>query len=127
MIETGQLLPRFRGVAGFAACGFTVQSGPEHAFPELPFVGIGMAGRAIKFLPVVDSGLLIDGLNRILVTVGTGGCDMAASEHEPRLLVTRQGKSRGMVSVESMAFLTLIEVRRRRKLGCVSIRMTVRT
>lgn len=127
VIEARQLLPRFRGVAGFAARAFAVHSGAEHTLPELPFVWIGMTGRAIKFLPMIDSGLLIAGVNQVFVTVGADGRDMAARQYETSLLVTHQGKCRGMISVESMAFLTLIEVRRCRKLGCVPIRVTVRT
>lgn len=127
MIEARQLLPRFRGVAGFAARGFAVHSGAEHTLPELPFVWIGMTGRAIKFLPMIDSGLLIAGVNQVFVTVGADGRDMAARQYETSLFMTRQRKCRGMVSVQSMAFLTLIEVWRRRKLGCVPIRVTVRT
>jgi len=127
VIEARQLLPRFRGVAGFATRGFAVHSDAEHAFPELSFVWIGVAGGAIKFLPVVDGRLLIAGLNRVLVTVGACGRHMAAGQHETRLLVANQRKCRGMVSVESMALLALIEVRRRRELGCMPIRVTVRT
>ncbi len=75
---------------------------------------------------MVDSRLFLACLNRILVTVGASGCNVAARQHESRLFVTSQGERRGMVSVESMALLALIEVRRRRKLGCMSIRVTVR-
>ena len=90
VIEARQLFPRFRGVAAFATCGLAVQSGAEHAFPELPFMGIGVAGRAIKFLPVVDRGLFFAGLNQAFMTVSAGGRHVAAGEHETRLLVTSQ-------------------------------------
>jgi len=109
MIESRQLVPRLGRVAGFAARRLTVRSRAAHPLLELSFVRIGVAGRAIKILPMVNRGHFVADLNRFFVTLTAGYSDVTAGEQEAGLLMTSQRERGRAISLKGMTLLALIE------------------
>jgi len=127
VVEAGDILPRFRGVASLAPRRGAVRPDLQHALLELPFVRIGVATRAIQLAPVVDHGRLWLELGRLLVTVQAGHRNVAARQHESGLLVPGQRECRGLVSLKIMATIAGVKVRRGCELSGVLVAVTVRT
>lgn len=108
-------LASFSGAIGTLLC---------HAVLELTFVNVLMATGAVQILPVVHHRLRLK-LFRFFVAVATRNRHMASGQDELRLLVLGQRKRRGFVSLDGVAFIAGVEIRRRHKLPGVLILMAV--
>lgn len=124
MIELGQLLPRFRGMAGLTSAWPSRRLRLLHALIELPIVRIGMATRATQTGPVINrcGRLEIGGL---FVTIGARHRYVLASQQEAGLFVAGQRKRGRSVGLNGMAAFAGVEIWRRSELAGVLIFMTV--
>lgn len=112
-------------MAGFAARGRSIRTHLLHALLELPLVRIGVATDAVQIVPVIDHGRLGLELCRLLVAIRARHGDVATGEHEACLLVLGQAKRRWLVSLQIVAAIAGIEVRRRCELPGMSIGVAV--
>jgi len=74
VVEARQLAPRLGGVASFAPGGRSVRANLLHAFGELPFVWIFVAGGASEVVPMVEDNRLRRCIRvlRLLMTIAAG-------------------------------------------------------
>jgi len=113
-------------VARFASRRRAVGTLLLHPLLELALMRVGMAAGAVQILPVVDCGWLGLELGRFFVAVAAGNRDVPAGEDEPRLFMLRQTESGGFVSLEGVAAIAGVEIRRGGKLAGVTVQVAVR-
>ena len=89
MIELGQLLPRFGGMARLTTARPSRRLGLLHALIELAAVRIGMATGATQIGPVIDRRRRLE-IGGRFVAISTGHRNVLASQKETRLFVARQ-------------------------------------
>ena len=89
VIELGQLLPRFDGMASLTTTGASHRLGLLHALIELATVRIGMATGATQIGPVIDRRRRLE-IGGLFVAISTGHRNVLASQKETRLFVARQ-------------------------------------
>ncbi len=116
MIKPGKVFPRLGCVASFAARPRTVSPHLLHALLELPLVRINMATGARQILPVINHRRLGLELRRLLVTFGARNRDVAARQCEVSFFMLGQSERRRFVTLQRVAAIARIEIRRGRKL-----------
>lgn len=123
VIEAGQIRPCFRRVADFAARdALGIRS--HHAFFELPAVRILMTRRAGAIFKAIRDRFRFERILR-LVTFIACSRDVAPGQHEPRILVARQGERRRPVSIQRVTLLALVEIRRTGELCLVFVLVAI--
>jgi len=124
VIELGQLLPRFCGMASLATAGASRRLGLLHALIELSIVRIGVATGATQIRPVIDRGRRLQ-LGGLSVTISARHRDVLAGQKEARLFMARQRERRRTVSLEGMATFARIQIWLCSELPCVFVFMAV--
>lgn len=112
-------------MASFAAGERSVSTSLLHTLFKLSLVGVGVATDAVQIFPVIDCRRLGLELSRFLVTVRARNCNVAASQHEMRLLVPGKCKGRRFVALQIVAAIAGVQVRRRGKLSSVPVAVTI--
>jgi len=113
-------------VTGLTSGGLAGWVRLTHAIVELATVRVGVASGAIQVGPVV-CGCRGRECGRLLVTIGAWHSDVFAGQQEARFLVARQRESRGAITVDGVAALAGIQVRRGRKLARMAVLVTIGT
>lgn len=113
-------------MAGLATHRASVGPDLLHTLVELAVVDIFMTTGASKALPVVDDVRLRLKIGRLFVTVGAGHGDVPTGQHKPRLLVFREGESRGLISLQVVASVARVEIGCCGKLPRMPVLMAVR-
>lgn len=111
-------------MARLTSGGVSIRPYLLHALVELALMNIFMTACAIQVFPVIDEILGLE-LIRLFVAIDARYGDMPASEHESGLLVLGQGKGRGLVSLQIVAFVASVQIRGRGKLTGMAILMAI--
>ena len=126
MIESRELFPGLCRVARLTSGYYSISPHFQHAFLELPLMGIFVAARAAQILPMIDFGRLRLELARLFVTIATSYRNVAAGENEVSILVPRQREGGWLVAVEIVATITRIEKWGTRELSAMPIGVAIR-
>jgi hypothetical protein len=112
-------------VTSFASGSGTVRSDLLHAIVKLSLVWIRVTTRAVQILPVIDHcGFGLE-LNCLFVAFGARYGNVPARQHKMSLLVLCKAERGRLVSIQSVAALASVEVRRRSELPCMLVRVAV--
>ena len=111
-------------MAGLAAQWLAVGAGVRHACRELALMRIGVASRAVQAVETIERAA--PPLRR-LVAVNAGDRDVAAGEHEPRLLMTCEIESRGMECGLVVTLFATVKVGSACKLVVVYVLVAIHT
>ena len=87
---------------------------------------IFVATGAVQILPTIDRGRLRLEFSRLLVAIGARHRNVSPGENKASLFVVSQSEGRRLVSLQIVATIAGIEVRRADELACVLIGMTIR-
>jgi len=109
VIELGQLLPRFCGMACLASAWTACSLCLLHALIELPIVRISMATGATQIRPVIDRGGGPE-IGRLFVAIGTGNRNVLAGQKEVRLFMARQRERGRPIGLNRVATFAGIEI-----------------
>jgi len=86
---------------------------------------VGVTTGAIQVFPVIDHGWLGLELGRFLMAIGARHSHVTARQNKPGLLMPGQRKGRRLVSIQGVALIAGIEIRRGRELRSVLIGVAI--
>ncbi len=109
VIELGQLLPRFCGMACLASAWTACSLCLLHALIELPIVRISMATGATQIRPVIDRGWGPE-IGRLFVAIGARHRNVLARQKETRLFMARQRERGGTIARNRVTTFAGIEI-----------------
>jgi hypothetical protein len=99
-------------VTSFTTRRCSIQAYLSHSVIKLTLVRVGMASGAGPILKSVKGGVFRLWRRSFLVAIATGHGDVSSGKHEPGLLMLRQGERGGPVSIQRVALLASVQVRR---------------
>lgn len=112
-------------MASLAPGSFTTGTRLQHALLELSLVRVGMTGGTGKIIPMIEDRRLGLDVRILFVAIAARYRDMASGQYEMSFLVPSQGEGRWLESLQVVATLTRVEVRRCNKLAGMLIAVAI--
>ena len=127
MVESTNIDPRARVVAGLASERGAIGALLRHAVFKFAFVGIGMAGGAGAVLKMEWQDLVGSSAEAYLVAFGASNGYVSAGQHETGVLMLGNREGRTMEVLYGMAILAAVLIRRGGKLLVMRVLVAVQT
>ena len=122
VVEPGQVLPGFRGMAGYAAKGLSIATGDSHAANKLPLMNVFVAACATELIEVIERHT---GSRQWLVALVTGHGSVTTGKREVGALVVGERVGRGLEGGPGVALFASIAPGRGSELALVLVLVTV--